>query len=77
MQLPQLSQDKANHALYGLAIYLAAALLLGPLHGLAVALLAGVAKEAVDATGRGRVELLDLAATAAGALAGLACTLAL
>lgn len=71
--LPQLPQDKANHVLYGLAAYLLAAAIAGPIAGLVFAALAGAAKEAYDATGRGHVEALDFLATTAGGAAGMVC----
>ena len=75
MSLPQLPQDKANHALYGVAIFIVAAALLGPAEGLACAIVAGAAKEIYDSTAGGEVSAWDFWSTAAGGLAGFLCTL--
>jgi hypothetical protein len=48
VQLPQLPQDKANHALYGASIYLVAALFVGPLLALGLSCVAGALKEVYD-----------------------------
>jgi len=48
MELPQLPQDKANHAIYGAAICLVVGGFLGANWGLLAALVAGVGKEALD-----------------------------
>lgn len=73
MMLPQLPQDKANHALYGLLIFGVVGLY-SPLAGLIASVVAAAAKEAWDATGRGHVEFLDFLATSAGGAAGFYCT---
>lgn len=49
-----LTADKANHAVYGLLVFLAAALLCGRHAGLAAALAAGLLKEAADWWGNRR-----------------------
>lgn len=74
MTLPQMPQDKANHLVYGLVIFAIAALVLSPLYALCLTVAAGAAKEALDATGRGQVELLDFVATSAGGGIGFYCT---
>lgn len=48
MELPQLPQDKANHALYGAVICLVVGGFLGTNWGLLAALVAGVGKEVLD-----------------------------
>jgi hypothetical protein len=68
-----MAEDKKKHLVVGLMIAAAvfvACLFLGiPAPGelaFAAAALAGIAKEAYDATGRGKVEVMDALATAAG-----------
>ena len=61
-----MNRDKLYHLAAGAVIALAVGLLLTPLLGLGAALVAGVAKEAYDATGRGTVEALDAVATVVG-----------
>lgn len=81
--LPQLPQDKANHAVYGAVLGLVGAIgakLLGAPPALGAVALAGgigVAKEAYDRTSkRGTPDTLDAIATAAGGVAvGLATLL--
>ena len=71
MKLPQLPQDKANHVVYGVAIYLAVAPLAGGLIALAAVTFVAAFKEFIDwRTGGGTPELLDFLATVAGGLAG-------
>jgi hypothetical protein len=78
MNLPQLPQDKANHALWGAIIFIAAlAVTRTPLIAAAVVVVAAAAKEASDAIinyrttgdpmhGPHGVEFLDFAATCFG-----------
>lgn len=74
-----MADDKKKHLLAGLliaALVFAVCLAVG-MHAtgelaFAAALIAGVVKEAYDATGRGRVEFMDALATAAGGLPFLA-----
>lgn len=84
MQLPMLPQDKANHAIYGAAIALTAAVLtavgfgavhMAPLVALAAAAIAGAAKEGSDWWQNRKagaevhgVDPYDFVATAAGGL---------
>jgi len=70
-----MAEDKKKHLVVGLMIAAAvfvACLVAGiPASGelaFAAAVLAGIGKEAYDATGRGNVELMDALATAAGGL---------
>lgn len=73
MTIPQLPADKAGHLIAGLAFFCVFALI-SPVAGLVAAVAVGAAKEAYDSTGRGNVEFLDFAATAAGGLVGFYCT---
>jgi hypothetical protein len=70
-----MADDKKKHLIAGLliaALVFVACLAVGiPAPGemaFAAAVAAGIAKEAYDATGRGRVEFMDALATAAGGL---------
>lgn len=73
--MPQLAQDKANHALYGLAIFIAVGFVFGAVAGLVAATLIGAAKEVYDRVSKkGCPDVLDLVATAAGGAAGYLCT---
>jgi len=73
--LPQLPQDKANHALYGSAAAIVGAAIVGHQVGLDVrlagaiaALAAGVLKEVADHFLGGDVSASDAIATACGAI---------
>lgn len=77
MTIPLIPADKANHFVYGAIAALAASMLIGPLSGLAAALVAGIAKEVVDHLANRRsasvqkphsVSLADAVATFAGGL---------
>jgi len=73
--IPQLPQDKANHALYGLAIFIAFGFAFGAIAGLVAATLIGAAKEVYDRVSKkGCPDVFDLVATAAGGVAGYLCT---
>tara|TARA_R110000868_G_scaffold112176_5_gene302320 strand:+ start:10751 stop:11005 length:255 start_codon:yes stop_codon:yes gene_type:complete len=73
--LPQLPQDKANHFIYGLAIFIAFGFAFGAVAGLVAAALIGAAKEVYDkVSGKGCPDALDFVATAAGGVAGYLCT---
>lgn len=74
--LPQLPQDKANHFVYGLVIFIAAGFVFGAVAGLAVAIVAGGAKEVYDhVSGKGHSEGADFLATALGGVFGFICSL--
>jgi len=73
MTIPQLPADKAGHLIAGLACFCVFGLI-SPVVGLIAAVIVGAAKEAYDSTGRGNVEFLDFAATAAGGVIGFYCT---
>ena len=66
--------DKANHVIYGVAIYTLAAFLGTPLEAMLAVACAAIGKECWDAaqnkraTGRYSVEVLDALATVAGGL---------
>ena len=69
MNIPQ---DKKKHFAAGFAIAAAASLFAGYIVGLLIAILAAAGKEIYDkVTGKGTAELLDFAATAAGATAAV------
>jgi hypothetical protein len=71
MNLPQLPQDKANHVVYGIAVYLAVAPVFGGLYAIGAVVAVAALKELIDwAGGKGTPELLDFLATVAGGLAG-------
>ncbi len=73
--MPQLPQDKANHALYGLAIFIAVGFVFGAVAGLGAATLIGAAKEVYDRVSKkGCPDAFDFVATAAGGAAGYLCT---
>jgi hypothetical protein len=75
MKLPIIPRDKANHFVYGVAIFVVIAALINPQSGLVIVVLAGALKEAHDATGRGNVEINDFLFTVAGGGIGYVCTL--
>jgi hypothetical protein len=62
--------DLQAHFWAGLAICLAASLFLGSIVGLTVAIIAGIAKELYDMTGRGTPDVMDAVATIVGGLVG-------
>lgn len=71
MNLPQLPQDKANHALYGAAIACVISIFFGPWWALVAVAVVAVLKELSDwwqnrKGGSHGVEFLDAAATIAG-----------
>ena len=71
MNLPQLPQDKANHLIYGLLIFILVHFFFGVVAGLLAGTVAAVAKEVYDkVSGKGNPELLDALATIAGAVLG-------
>lgn len=73
--IPQLPQDKANHVIYGVAIYLCLAPFVGHQNALLASCVGGALKEVYDRCHRDKhtPEVLDWAATTAG---GLACYVA-
>lgn len=65
--LPLLPHDKANHAVYGAAIFAAGHLAAGPVAGAALCVLLAVGKELRDRLSRrGTPDALDALATVAG-----------
>jgi len=70
-KLPLLSQDKANHFIYGILIYMTLSLIHQPLTGLIVCILAGILKEVHDYP---KQDYKDFIATVLGGVAGYACT---
>jgi hypothetical protein len=75
MNLPLIPQDKANHVIYGLAIFMVVAFLLDPISGVAAAIFGGAMKETYDmVSGKGHAHGLDFVATVVGGILGLLCT---
>jgi hypothetical protein len=73
--MPQLPQDKANHFIYGLAIFLVMGFAIDAVAGVGAAALFGAAKEVYDRVSKkGCPEAMDFLATAAGGVAGYLCT---
>jgi hypothetical protein len=73
--MPQLPQDKANHFIYGLAIFLVVGFAIDAVAGAGAAALFGAAKEVYDRVSKkGCPEAMDFLATAAGGVAGYLCT---
>jgi len=72
--LPQLPADKANHFIYGLALFVASTFVLVPLYSLALVIVVGIVKEVYDhLTASGTPDVWDAVATAAGGGAGYLC----
>jgi hypothetical protein len=67
MKLPLIPLDKANHIIYGIAIYILANLLLIEMLAFLVVMLFGIAKELYDFKSYGKFDILDLLATISGA----------
>ncbi len=76
-RLPLLKEDKANHFIYGQAIFIISMILLGsPYWGLLVCVLFGAAKEAYDWWHPGHTpDWWDFIWTALGGVAGLGIVL--
>lgn len=60
--------DKLAHFLVGAGISAIVGVILGPLFGLAAAVVAGAAKELWDRAGHGTPDIWDFVATAAGGM---------
>lgn len=78
MKLPVLREDRANHALYGLAIYIAALPLVGPWWAFGVSCAVTAFKDYVydrRRPDRHTVDHRDVLSGVAGAAAGLAASL--
>lgn len=76
MNMPLIAQDKANHFIYGLVIFIIVSFVLGVTYGLAATAVIGAAKEIYDkVSGKGNPEILDFLFTFAGGAAGYICTL--
>ena len=74
--LPQLPQDKGNHVVYGLVLFMLLAFIRSPEIALAIVVALGIAKELYDKyTGTGTPDAWDAVATSCGAAAGYLCTL--
>ena len=63
MNLPQFQHDKANHFIYGFAIFVIANIWLSAYASLAIVFLAGTAKELYDEYKYGGFDWKDLLAT--------------
>ena len=71
----QFPADKANHALWGLALFIALAFARDPLFALLMVVAVGIVKEIYDkVTETGTPDVWDAVATACGGLAGFICT---
>jgi hypothetical protein len=68
MKLPLIPLDKANHIIYGIAIYILCNLVLVDLASLGIVALFGLAKEIYDYKSYGKFDILDLLTTIIGAL---------
>jgi len=73
LMMPQLPQDKANHVIYGLALFIVGLLIVGsPLAGMILCVVGAIAKELSDKwIIKGTPEVQDFLATVAGGLGGL------
>jgi len=60
MTLPQLQQDKANHFIYGFALFILANLFFNDYSALAIVFLIGLAKELYDEYSYGGFSISDL-----------------
>ena len=73
--LYQIPQDKANHFIYGLGLFIALAFAHDPIFALALVVAVGIVKEVYDkVTGTGTPDVWDAVATSLGGLAGYICT---
>ncbi len=73
--LPQIPADKANHALWGMGLFIILAFARDPMFALALVLVVGIVKEVYDkVTATGTPDVWDAVATGLGGLAGYICT---
>ena len=63
MKLPLIPTDKANHFIYGFAIFLISSLILGSILGLITVCLFAAGKEYYDYKSYGKFDLADMAMT--------------
>ena len=71
----QVPADKANHALWGLALFIVLAFAVNPFLSVLIVISAGVVKELYDkVTSSGTPDYLDAVATGMGGVAGFICT---
>lgn len=69
-------EDKANHFITGLYIFLLFGVFIHPIVGLSAAIVAGILKEIYDKlSGKGTPDIWDAVATAGGGLLGFVCSL--
>lgn len=74
----KIQQDKKKHFVAGYAITIVVSILLGYIVGALASIVAGVGKEVYDkVSGKGTPELLDVVATATGAVAAVATSVAI
>lgn len=68
-------EDKANHFIVGLYIFMLFGLLIHPIAGIAASFLAAVSKEIYDKlSGKGTPDIWDAIATSGGGFAGFICS---
>jgi len=74
--LPQLPQDKANHLVYGLLMFMVMTSFIGALAAVVAVAIIGALKEIIHdkLMGKGTPDFWDFAATAAGGILGFICT---
>lgn len=76
MNLPQLPQDKANHYVYGLVLFVVLQAVLPEPAAFGIVFVVAWLWELYSArTKKGSVDGLDILATVAGAAAGFICTI--
>lgn len=74
--LKLIAQDKANHIIYGLLVFIVVNLFFGPVIGLAASIVVGCVKELYDLlTKSGTPDGYDILATAFGGVLGSLCTI--
>ena len=72
--LPHLREDKANHFIYGVVLFILLAFIRSPEIALAIVVAVGIAKEIYDKYSEtGTPDIWDAVATTAGGAAGYLC----
>ena len=76
MSLPQLPQDKANHLIYGLLMFMVMTPFTGALLAVLTVAIIGALKEIIHdkLMGKGTPDFWDFVTTAAGGALGFICT---
>ena len=74
--IPQLPQDKANHLIYGLLMFMVMTPFTGALLAVLAVAIIGALKEIIHdkLMGKGTPDFWDFVATAAGGILGFICT---